>query len=222
MPTYPELTCHSLRTSKSSASRPKTRYAMTRRAASCLPKRSFLTGAAGPCATRSCRACHPSGLTHTKPDMFTEFMEQRAPGHTVLDDKIYRAGLDDLKDGIATAGAPDFAADPDAYDKREELRAMAIACEAVDPIRTPACGTGRRDGGHPAQIRARRRELMKIADVCRHVPAHGPRDFHEALQAYWFCHLAVITELNGWDAFSPGHLDQHLRPFYRKGRRSAR
>jgi hypothetical protein len=47
------------------------------------------------------------------------------------------------------------------------------------------------------------------------VPAHAPRDFHEALQAYWFCHLAVVTELNGWDAFSPGHLDQHLLPFYR-------
>ncbi len=24
--------------------------------------------------------------------IFTEFMEQRAPGHTVLDDKIYRKG----------------------------------------------------------------------------------------------------------------------------------
>jgi len=27
----------------------------------------------------------------------------------------------------------------------------------------------------------------------------------------------VITELNGWDAFCPGHLDQHLTPFYRRG-----
>jgi formate C-acetyltransferase len=27
----------------------------------------------------------------------------------------------------------------------------------------------------------------------------------------------VITELNGWDAFNPGHLDQHLLPFYRQG-----
>ena len=49
------------------------------------------------------------------------------------------------------------------------------------------------------------------------MPAHAPRDFHEALQSYWFCHLAVITELNGWDAFSPGHLDQHLWPFYQQG-----
>ena len=33
---------------------------------------------------------------------------------------------------------------------------------------------------------------------------------------YWFVHLGTITELNGWDAMSPGHLDQHLAPFYEK------
>ena len=63
----------------------------------------------------------------------------------------------------------------------------------------------------------RRAELLRIAEVCSHVPAHAPRDFHEALQYYWFCHLAVITELNGWDSFNPGHLDQHLLPFYERG-----
>jgi trans-4-hydroxy-L-proline dehydratase len=63
----------------------------------------------------------------------------------------------------------------------------------------------------------RKRELLKIAANCRWVPAHAPRDFWEALQSYWFCHLAVITELNGWDAFSPGHLDQHLLPFFDAG-----
>ena len=49
------------------------------------------------------------------------------------------------------------------------------------------------------------------------MPAHAPRDFHEALQAYWFVHLGTITELNGWDAMSPGHLDRHLLPFYERG-----
>jgi hypothetical protein len=29
--------------------------------------------------------------------LFTEFMEQRAPGHTVLDDKICRCGFEDFK-----------------------------------------------------------------------------------------------------------------------------
>src|SRR4030065_519036 len=63
----------------------------------------------------------------------------------------------------------------------------------------------------------RRKELEKIASVCAHVPAHAPRDFCEALQYYWFVHLGVVTELNPWDAFNPGRLDQHLYPFYVKG-----
>ena len=63
----------------------------------------------------------------------------------------------------------------------------------------------------------RREELLRIAQVCEHVPAHPPRDFWEAVQAYWFVHVGVITELNTWDAFNPGHLDQHLEPFYERG-----
>ena len=57
-------------------------------------------------------------------------------------------------------------------------------------------------------------ELRRIAEVCRRVPAEAPRDFWEALQTYWFVHLGTITELNGWDAMSPGRLDVHLAPFY--------
>jgi len=60
----------------------------------------------------------------------------------------------------------------------------------------------------------RRAELEKIAAVCDHVPGGAPRDFHEALQYYWFVHLGVTTELNTWDSFCPGHLDRHLMPFY--------
>jgi len=60
----------------------------------------------------------------------------------------------------------------------------------------------------------RQRELAEIARICRKIPARKPDTFHEALQMYWFVHLGTITELNGWDAMTPGHLDQHLLPFY--------
>jgi pyruvate formate-lyase/glycerol dehydratase family glycyl radical enzyme len=63
----------------------------------------------------------------------------------------------------------------------------------------------------------RKKELERIAEVCDWVPANAPRDFWEALQAYWFVHLGVITEYNTWDSFNPGRLDQHLGPFYQKG-----
>jgi formate C-acetyltransferase len=144
-------------------------------------------------------------------------MEQRAPGHTVADGKIYRKGLLDFKREIADAiAALDFAADPEALRRRQQLRGMDIACDAVIRFAERHAELAERRARETADP-GRRAELERIADVCRHVPAHAPRDFHEALQAYWFCHLAVITELNGWDAFSPGHLDQHLLPFYRQG-----
>ena len=112
--------------------------------------------------------------------------------------------------------ALDFLTDPEALDKREQLRAIDIACDAVILFADRHAELAERARRRRNDTRAPA-ELLKIADVCRRVPAHAPRDFHEALQSYWFCHLAVITELNGWDAFSPGHLDQHLMPFYEQG-----
>jgi formate C-acetyltransferase len=148
--------------------------------------------------------------------IFTEFQEQRSPGHTALGDKIYRYGFKDLKDQIAAALENlDFYADPLALDKREELRAMAIAADALIGFA----------GRHVAKLRDlsqseadedRKAELLEMARICDCVPAEKPRSFWEALQYYWFVHVGVITELNPWDAFNPGRLDQHLYSFYEK------
>jgi pyruvate-formate lyase len=144
-------------------------------------------------------------------------MEQRAPGHTTLDDKIYRKGLLDLIAEIQDSlDGLDFLTDPDAYAKQEELKAMEIAAEALI-LYAGRHALKARELAEAEPDPRRREELLRIAQVCEHVPAHPPRDFWEAVQAYWFVHVGVITELNTWDAFNPGHLDQHLEPFYRRG-----
>jgi formate C-acetyltransferase len=144
-------------------------------------------------------------------------MEQRAPGHTVLDDKIYRKGFLGFKRDIAEAlDVLDFANDPEAHSRREQLRAMDVACDAAILFAERHADLAE-EMAQAEPDPGRRTELKRIAEVCRNVPAHAPHNFHEALQYYWFCHLGVITELNGWDAFSPGHLDQHLLPFYLRG-----
>jgi pyruvate formate-lyase/glycerol dehydratase family glycyl radical enzyme len=149
--------------------------------------------------------------------IFTEFMEQRAPGHTVLDDKIYKKGLDDFKAEIrAGLGRLDFYADPEAFQKKEELEAMAVAADAL--IRFAERHAEKAGELATAEkIPERKVELEKIAEICSRVPRCAPRDFWEALQYYWFVHLGVISELNTWDSFNPGRLDQHLFPFYKKG-----
>ncbi len=63
---------------------------------------------------------------------------------------------------------------------------------------------------------ARKKELLGIAKNCQVVPAHKPETYWQAIQMYWFVHIGVNNELNNWDAYSPGRLDQHLNPFYQK------
>lgn len=215
--TYPEICCHTLHDLDTLDTRPKTSYkvaASTRKnyAESVIPywQDKALRDRLLAEMTPAWHAAFEAGI-------FTEFMEQRAPGHTVLDDKIYRKGMLDFKRDIELAQhSLDFMRDPNAYRKQEELKAMAITADAIIHY-------AERHAARAAELAesesdpARKAELNEIAHVCRRVPAQRPETFHEALQAYWFVHLGVITELNPWDAFNPGRLDQHLLPFYEKG-----
>ena len=216
-PTYPELTCHSLEDLRILNSRAKTSYAVSDECRKVYAEKIIPYWRGRSMRDRLFEAMSGEWRAAYDAGLFTEFMEQRAPGHTVLDDKIYRQGMLDFKREIAGAiAALDFLKDPEAYEKREQLRAMDIACDALLLFAARHAALAREQAAREADP-VRKAELEKIAETCTHVPAHAPRDFHEALQYYWFCHLAVITELNGWDSFSPGHLDQHLLPFYRRG-----
>jgi pyruvate formate-lyase/glycerol dehydratase family glycyl radical enzyme len=148
--------------------------------------------------------------------VFTEFQEQRAPGHTVLGNKIYRTGFDDLKKQIATRIENlDFENDPLAFDRREELRAMDISADALIGFARRHARELKRLAGNETDPR-RKIELKQMVEICHRIPAQAPRGFWEALQYYWFVHVGVITELNPWDSFNPGRLDQHLYPFYQQ------
>lgn len=147
--------------------------------------------------------------------IFTEFMEQRAPGHTVLDDKIYKKGLIDFKKDICNQiEALDFFNDSEALCKRDELKAMEVAAGAIINFAKRYSRLAK-EKALREEIPERRKELEKISEICNYVPANAPRTLWEALQYYWFIHLGVITELNTWDSFNPGRLDQHLYPFYK-------
>ena len=148
--------------------------------------------------------------------IFTEFMEQRAPGHTVAGKNIWKMGFLDFKKLIQKSiDNLDFFKDPNAFAKREQLKAMDIAADSIiayaEKHSEKALKLAEKESNP-----IRKRELEKIAEICSQVPAQAPRTFWEALQHYWFIHLGVITEYNTWDAFNPGRLDQHLYPFYQK------
>lgn len=148
--------------------------------------------------------------------IFTEFQEQRAPGHTALGIKMFRTGMLDLKERIAESiQSLDLANDPEAVDKRDELRAMDIVCDAIIMYAARHANKLEELAAQEANPK-RKEELLEMARICRKVPAHAPETVHEALQHYWFIHLGVVTELNPWDSFNPGRLDQSLYPIYKK------
>lgn len=148
--------------------------------------------------------------------VFTEFMEQRAPGHTVLDDKIYKKGFKDfIKQIEESIEKLDFNNDNEAVSKRNELSAMKICAEAIIKFakRYSALLTELAVVEKDAQ---RKNELETMAGICERVPENRPQSFWEALQYYWFVHLGVITELNTWDSFNPGRIDLNMFPLYRR------
>ncbi|MDD3061531.1 MAG: glycyl radical protein [Massilibacteroides sp.] len=217
VPTFPELTCHSVEDLHVLNTRDLQRYTISQEDIDTYERevipywkgrtqRERIFGH----VPQEWRLLYEAGL-------FTEFMEQRAPGHTALDGKIYKTGLFDLKERIAgELSKLDFMNDVEATDKQEELIAMSISCDAA--ILFAQRHADMADEMAMTEKDPKRAvELRKIAEVCRWVPAHAPRNFWEAIQMYWFVHLGTITELNGWDAMNPGHFDQHLQPFYEKG-----
>lgn len=148
--------------------------------------------------------------------LFTEFMEQRGPGHTVGSFKIYEKGFLDYKNDIQDAiDKLDYLHDVEALDKKNELEGMRLACDAIIIL-------GERYAAYARELaeketdETRKQELLQIAANCDVVPAHKPETYWQAIQMYWFVHLGVTSELNPWDAYSPGRLDQHLNPFYEK------
>ncbi|MBE0577048.1 MAG: glycyl radical protein [Desulfuromonadales bacterium] len=214
VPTFPELTCHSVDDFHVLNSRDQQRYTISDEDIATYAREVIPYWQGRTVRERifahvpdEWRAAYEAGV-------FTEFMEQRAPGHTALDGQIYRKGMLDFKRQIAAElAALDYLSDVEATDKAEELKAMDISCDAVILFAERHAELAEALAASEAVLQ-RRAELQKVAAVCRRVPAHAPRTFHEAIQMYWFVHLGTITELNGWDAMNPGHFDQHLAPFY--------
>jgi len=215
-PTYPEISLHSIKDLEILDKREKVFFKVSDEVKDIYEKEiiPFWRGRSN--RDRIMERMAPEWLNAYKAGIFTEFQEQRAPGHTVLGYKMFHNGFLDLKKEIKESlDKIDFFNDPDAYDRVEELKAMDIACDAIIMYAERHATELERLAGKETNAR-RHDELLQMAKVCRRVPAHAPETFHEMLQHYWFIHLGVVTELNPWDSFNPGRLDQHLFPIYIK------
>ena len=216
VPTFPELTCHSVEDFHVLNTRDQQRYIISQEDIDIYEKEVIPYWQGRTMRERIFNHVPNEWKQAYEAGVFTEFMEQRAPGHTALDGKIYHKGLLDFKKEINDhIGRLDFMNDVEATGKLEELKAMAISCDAAIVFAERNADLAE-DMAAIESNPQRKNELAKIVEVCRWVPAHAPRNMWEAIQMYWFVHLGTVTELNGWDAMNPGHFDQHLQPFYEK------
>ncbi|MHC1708021.1 MAG: trans-4-hydroxy-L-proline dehydratase [Bacteroidales bacterium] len=173
-------------------------------------------------------------LTSYASGIFTEFQEQRMPGHTVLGGKIYNRGMLDfigeIQQRIKDLELDQFISGEkdNGFTKQiDELKAMEISAAALITFANRCADmlesiAGEVKSGTRQILHSTPDELVALSVICRKVPANAPETLHEALQYYWFVHLGVIIESNPWDSFNPGRLDQHLLPFYRQDIREGR
>ena len=110
------------------------------------------------------RQMRPEWKSAYEAGVFTEFMEQRSPGHTVLDDKIYRKGMLDFKKDIESSLAElDYLNDAQAYAQQEELLAMGICADAIIRFAERHAEKARELAEQTTDPQ-RKRELEKIAN----------------------------------------------------------
>jgi formate C-acetyltransferase len=142
-------------------------------------------------------------------------MEQRSPGHTAGGERVFKKGILDIKKQIKERMGNLPSSDPEYNKKIEELKAMDIVCDAI-LIYAKRYAEKSEKLSREEVNEKRKEELKKMAEICRRVPANAPENFWEALQHYWFIHVGIIYETNPWDSFTPGRMDQHLYPFYKR------
>lgn len=215
-PTYPEINLHSLEDLDILNSRPKVSFKVSAQTRKIYEEMIIPFWKGKTNRDKLMELMNPRWMNAYQAGIFTEFQEQRAPGHTVLGKKGWENGMLDLigecdneLKKLNGLGSADNSA------RRNELHAMQIAARAIIRFSERHAEVLESLAATEKDL-VRKEEFLQMAEICRRVPANAPETFHQALQHYWFIHLGVITELNPWDSFNPGRLDQHLQPFFEK------
>lgn len=214
-PTYPEISLHSLDDLETLDKRPKVFYKVSEETKALYQNKIIPFWKGKTQRERLFNTVSEAWKNAYDAGVFTEFQEQRAPGHTVAGNKLFTKGMLDLIEEI-NQSRQFWKHEADATDALNELDAMEISAKAIILYAERHVKALEQLLKNETNEK-RSNELLDMIKVCSCVPAHAPKTFHEALQHYWFIHVGVISELNPWDSFNPGRLDQHLLPFYRKG-----
>lgn len=215
-PTFPELCCHTLEDMHNMNDRETVNFKVTEDDLKAQEEIVIPYWKDRCSREKIMRSQTPEWKAAFEAGIFTEFYEQRAGGHTCLgSDRGVRSGFDEIKQEIQDAiDALDYFDDRDAVSKLHELTGMKYAIEAAIILAERYAELAAKMAEEETD-ETRAAELRQISENCA-VVAHQPaQTYWQWIQRYWFIHLAVVSETNPWDAYTPGRLDQHLIPHYR-------
>lgn len=136
-------------------------------------------------------------------------------GHVIVDyEKVLTLGLNSIIRQIHRFKKNIAINDPEYQKKMSYYKAVEIVCEAAIQFASRFADLAE-EKAQTVTEEKRKNELLKIAQICRRVPAQPATSFWEALQSFWFIHLILHIESNG-HSISPGRFDQYMYPFYKK------
>ncbi len=160
------------------------------------------------------KAAHPMRLRLAEAEKAAGFVTGTASGfgHMIVDyEKVLTRGFLAIADEARTVLN---VAPPEDHEGRAFLKGVLIAIKGI--LRWAERYAARAEAQADVEPDpVRREELRRIAETCRRVPARPARTFIEALQSFWFVHLAMHIEQYGW-SISAGRFDQYAFPFYRR------
>lgn len=149
----------------------------------------------------------------TDEGVFFHYYLNRTIGHITVDyERVLKKGFLGLKAEVEQELAQVDLEEPGSLTKIHLLRAMSLCCDAAVRLAERYADEAERLSSLENDP-ARRAELAEIAEICRRVPAHPATTFHQALQSFWFVHLILNLESNGY-AIGPGRFDQYLYSYY--------
>ncbi len=131
-----------------------------------------------------------------------------APFYDEMVTKGYRYYIDQCKANIAAIDHMDI----DKMEQRYTWEAMIIVMEAIIRFAHRYADLAEEMAAACAD-EERKAQLLTMAENCRVVPEHAPKNFHQAVQLVWFTHLAIQMEYNSNDNCL-GRFDQYMYPFY--------
>lgn len=139
-------------------------------------------------------------------------IEQGQRAHMAIDfEKLLRLGVAGIREEITVYRKALVLTDAEDYEKDIFYRACLMSLDALVKAAHHYADLAERQSLHAEPNR--RDELLRIAEICRHIPEHPARDFYEAIQCVHFVNFGLCAA-HQMSLMQYGHPDRYLLPFY--------